>query len=567
MSFRAKVALAAAAAVAIALIAMALAITFIITRQFEERDAKETARLVQRFRRELDVRGGELNRRVEAIASSQEIGRISAALAEPQPDTAQFLDSATAMAREQSLDFLTIASADGTLVSSAQWPVRFGYREEWLSQTTDWSKVPVFLKKEELPDRGAVGLFSVRSIEGAGGRVYVTGGLRLSQALVDSLVPGMSVQLWDGVTPPTADYAPIIEEVRKSPVETKHVVNGGRFVQTAIPLTGRDGQLLAVLITMYSREDLLSLVAYTRYIALVTGMLGMLVGVGLSWWTATHVTRPVRELAASVRQVASGNWETRAAIGSRDEIGRLAEDFNRMTAQLVEQKQRMVQAERVAAWRELARRLAHELKNPLFPLQITVENLQRSRQAAPEEFDEIFRESTATLLAELQNLKTIIGRFSDFAKMPAPQLERVDLNELARETMRFFRPQFQGRIEGRLELADDIPEVAADPEQMRRALRNLVLNAMDAIAGTGSITLRTQRQHDGAAIEVSDTGEGLTAEECERLFTPYYTTKQHGTGLGLAIVQSVVSDHHGAIRVRSEPGSGTTFRIELGPPA
>ena len=109
----------------------------------------------------------------------------------------------------------------------------------------------------------------------------------------------------------------------------------------------------------------------------------------------------------------------------------------------MEQRDRMIQAERVAAWRELARRLAHELKNPLFPLQITIENLQRSRDASPEQFDEVFRESTSTLLAELGHLKTIIGRFSDFAKMPAPQLEPVDVNQIAREVIQLFEAQLQ----------------------------------------------------------------------------------------------------------------------------
>src|SRR5208282_3956819 len=152
----------------------------------------------------------------------------------------------------------------------------------------------------------------------------------------------------------------------------------------------------------------------------------------LSLWTASRVTRPLRQLTASVREVAGGHWDTRASIKSSDEVGQLARDFNHMTEQLAEQRDRMIQAERVAAWRELARRLAHELKNPLFPLQITVENLQRARQTAPEQFDEVFRESTGTLLAELGHLKTIIGRFSDYAKMPAPQLEPVDINQIAR---------------------------------------------------------------------------------------------------------------------------------------
>jgi nitrogen fixation/metabolism regulation signal transduction histidine kinase len=268
-----------------------------------------------------------------------------------------------------------------------------------------------------------------------------------------------------------------------------------------------------------------------------------------------------------VRQVAGGDWDVRAPVESRDEVGQLAEDFNTMTHQLVEQKHRIIQTERVAAWRELARRLAHELKNPLFPLQITVENLQRVRERSPEEFEEVFRESTATLLSELDNLKAIIGRFSDFAKMPAPQLETVDVNEIARHVLRLFAAQFNApgkpAIESRLELAADLPRVDADPEQLGRALRNLVLNAMDAMPNGGAITVRTRSVGDSVAIEVADSGEGLTKEECERLFTPYYTTKRHGTGLGLAIVQSVVSDHHGSISVDSEPGKGASFRIEL----
>jgi nitrogen fixation/metabolism regulation signal transduction histidine kinase len=297
-----------------------------------------------------------------------------------------------------------------------------------------------------------------------------------------------------------------------------------------------------------------------------------LLGLGFSLWAASRVTRPVLALASKVRDVAGGKWDARARVDSTDEVGQLAQDFNHMTEQLVEQRDRMIQAERVAAWRELARRLAHELKNPLFPLQITIENLQRARQASPEQFDEVFRESTSTLLAELDNLKTIVGRFSDFARMPAPHLEPVDLNQMVQEVAKLFEGQMEAldrpRIVNKvLQLDENLPSVSADPEQLRRALRNLVLNALDAMPKGGTLTLRTQRL-DGPveskiAIEVCDTGEGLKPEECARLFTPYYTTKQHGTGLGLAIVQSVVSDHKGTITVRSEPGKGATFRIEL----
>jgi two-component system nitrogen regulation sensor histidine kinase NtrY len=312
---------------------------------------------------------------------------------------------------------------------------------------------------------------------------------------------------------------------------------------------------------------LLSLKSFIRSTSLAVGSSGILLGLALSWWAASRVTRPLQALTANVQRVAAGEWDVRAPVRSRDEIGRLARDFNTMTHQLVEQKQRIIQTERVAAWRELARRLAHELKNPLFPLQITVENLQRVRERSPEEFEDVFRESTATLLSELDNLKAIIGRFSDFAKMPAPQLETVDVNEIARDVVRLFAAQFvtpgKPPIAARLDLADGLPKVDADPEQLRRALRNLVLNAMDAMPNGGDLTVRTRAANGHVAIEVADSGEGLTKEECERLFTPYYTTKRHGTGLGLAIVQSVVADHHGSIAVESEPGKGASFRIEL----
>jgi nitrogen fixation/metabolism regulation signal transduction histidine kinase len=291
---------------------------------------------------------------------------------------------------------------------------------------------------------------------------------------------------------------------------------------------------------------------------------GILLGMALSWWATARVTRPVRRLAESAARVAAGDWGATVESPSADEIGQLARAFNRMTHELVAQRERLVQAERVAAWRELARRLAHELKNPLFPLQITVENMQRARERYPEQFDEVFREGAATLLAELANLKQIVGRFSDFARMPAPEMQPVSFNDLVGDTLKLFEPQLiQARVRANAELDPHLHPVQVDPDQMTRVLRNLILNAIDAMPQGGTLTLRTRAFEGGLRLEVSDTGQGLTPEESRRLFTPYYTTKTHGTGLGLAIVQSVVSDHGGRISVESEKGKGSTFRIEL----
>src|SRR5271163_2710509 len=162
---------------------------------------------------------------------------------------------------------------------------------------------------------------------------------------------------------------------------------------------------------------------HIRSAALMVAGAGILLAILLSSWAAARVTRPVVQLAHAAQEVAAGNWNVRVDVNGDDELGQLADSFNRMTTELLSQRERLLQAERVAAWRDLARRLAHELKNPLFPLQLTVENLVRARLQSPEQFDEVFRESSRTLLAEISNLKTIIGRFSEFSRMPQPQVQ------------------------------------------------------------------------------------------------------------------------------------------------
>jgi two-component system, NtrC family, nitrogen regulation sensor histidine kinase NtrY len=190
----------------------------------------------------------------------------------------------------------------------------------------------------------------------------------------------------------------------------------------------------------------------------------------------------------------------------------------------------------------------------------------RARHLPKEQCDEVFEESTATLMAEIANLKTIVARFSDFSKMPKPQESNLDVREVMQRVLVLFAPtldQRESSIALKTEIASEPLTVSADAELLHRALSNLVLNAIDAMPEGGTLTAVALRKSDVVQIRISDTGTGLTPEECQRLFTPYYTTKQHGTGLGLAIVQSVVADHHGTITVESIQGSGATFVIEL----
>jgi two-component system nitrogen regulation sensor histidine kinase NtrY len=374
----------------------------------------------------------------------------------------------------------------------------------------------------------------------------------------------------NGAVPSADRYGALIGSALKTGAQQAQIVyltsdRGDSINATAIPLKDESGNVLAVLLVGISRASMVEAEQHIRAIAYGVASGGILLAIVFSLWIAARVSRPIEQLAHAAEEVAGGNWDTRAPERGRDEIGMLARSFNHMTAQLATQRDQLVQSERVAAWRELARRLAHELKNPLFPLQLTVENLTRARALPEAEFDEVFRESTATLSAEIANLKTIIGRFSDFSKMPKPELERVD----ARDVLERVRSLYEGvasreaKIDFEMKIASGPMPLMVDPELLHRALSNLVLNAMDAMPNGGKLTLGAQPAEDKIEIRVSDTGEGLTQEECERLFTPYYTTKTHGTGLGLAIVQSVVADHGGAIAVEGRTGSGATFIITL----
>ncbi len=589
MTFRTKVFLVFLITVLASVSLVAYGVTHYTQAAFEEMDAQRTEALVAQFQKEFAQRGEEVAHQVENVANAEITLRMALDLARTNADPSLYVHDATGAAQDHGLDFVEFVNGDGTLISSAQYPARVGYKSDWVTATKDWKDSKAFLKKEELPDGVALSLTVVRTLPVGERNFYIIGGRKLDQNFLASLVlpTGMRTLLYrnveqgflataltdaNGQAAQADRFAPIIEQIQRTSLPVVQTVNWSTNPADAetfhaIPLLGRNNELLGVLLAGSSRRELVALTLHIFQIAAAVAGAALLVGLLISLWVSARITRPVEELAEGAREVAAGRWDTHIRVRGRDEIGQLAGAFNEMTHTLTEQKERLVQTERVAAWRELARRLAHELRNPLFPMQITVENLQRAKQLENKQFMEVFNESTTTLRAELANLNAIVGRFSDFAKMPTPHFTRVNVNESLRDAVRLFEAQFHevGKpiITPEFFLTEPLPEIDADAEMLHRAFQNLVLNALDAMSAGGTISLRTS-QHDGnVRIEVSDTGKGLTPEECSRLFTPYYTTKSQGTGLGLAIVQSVVSDHHGTISVVSEEGHGATFRIEL----
>jgi two-component system nitrogen regulation sensor histidine kinase NtrY len=224
----------------------------------------------------------------------------------------------------------------------------------------------------------------------------------------------------------------------------------------------------------------------------------------------------------------------------------------------------LIRAQKVAAWREVARRLAHEIKNPLTPIQLSAERMRRKLAALDVPQSELVQECTTTIIGEVESLKNLVDEFSQFARMPAPRAVPTDLHQLLTEALSLYEGLFTDvAIEHRFDAG--VPFVRVDPEQMRRVVINLVDNAVEAIDRNGTIVLETALDSVNSVVRVTvaDDGAGIPPEEREKLFLPYYSTKGRGSGLGLAIVRRIVAEHGGNIDVTDNVPRGTRFTIEL----
>jgi len=234
----------------------------------------------------------------------------------------------------------------------------------------------------------------------------------------------------------------------------------------------------------------------------------------------------------------------------------------------------LIRTQRVAAWRDVARRLAHEIKNPLTPIQLCAERIRRHFMSSPPPLRELVDECTATITGEVESLKALVDEFAQFARMPAPRTVPSDLNGVLADTLALYNGLFH-EIQIERCFAETLPPVRVDVEQMRRVVINLVDNAVEALGGSQaslrpngeSPTIVVETRHDRvngvARVRVSDNGPGIPQGDRDKLFMPYYSTKRRGSGLGLAIVRRIVAEHGGSIEVEDNKPVGTTFTIEL----
>ena len=224
----------------------------------------------------------------------------------------------------------------------------------------------------------------------------------------------------------------------------------------------------------------------------------------------------------------------------------------------------LIRAQKVAAWREVARRLAHEIKNPLTPIQLCAERIRRHFSSSPEPTLALVEECTSTIVGEVDSLKALVDEFSQFARMPAPRAVPTDLHALLNEALALYQGLL-GDVRFERRFAEKLPKVRVDGEQVRRVVINLVDNAIEAMNRSGVITLETQHDPGASLVRliVTDDGPGIPPAEREKLFMPYYSTKRRGSGLGLAIVRRIVAEHGGTIEAGDNEPRGTKFIIEL----
>lgn len=286
----------------------------------------------------------------------------------------------------------------------------------------------------------------------------------------------------------------------------------------------------------------------------------------ISYSLSDDLIRPLINMEKATRRVAEGDFSTRILTPERSEFSFLAESFNAMTSELQVSRTKILQTEKVTAWQQIARQLAHELRNPLTPIRLSAERLLRRSQTAPETLGEIVDPAVQAIIAEVSRLDSMLKEFSDFARLPSPQKKLITLKPILGAIINLYsqaHPLVIFHDEG---IKEDI-QLRADPGQLEQIFTNLIKNAVEAMSGVGELFMRTSLVKKGNAfycrIQIHDTGPGIGPDVREKVFNPYYTTKKEGTGLGLAIVERLVFDHQGSVWFESQENYGSTFFIDL----
>jgi signal transduction histidine kinase len=470
------------------------------------------------------------------------------------------------------LDVLAVAEPDGRVVSSGHLPGRAGDLDPELAAL--FADAPAGEAAARVVSRSGpdgvepvLALVAWRDLPGGATPLRIAAGAALAReraARLAALTGGaIAIRAPDGAL--LAEAAPPRAAAAEAGLLARAAGRLGRLgaLTRTIPL-GPPARPAATIELSVASEGLARARA-TVLLAFLTALAAGTIAAALAGrLLASRVTRPLEALRDGAARVAAGDLGARVDVRAGGEVGELVRAFNAMTGDLAQSRARLAQAERIAAWREVARRLAHEIKNPLTPIAMSVETLRDALERGRGDFREIFDEGTRAISDEVRRLKRIVDEFSRFARLPAPERAPAAPEDLVAAVLALF-PEAPPGVAVAREVEAGLPAVFADRDQALQVLLNLVQNALDAMAGRGgTLTVRAARAPGGGvAFTVRDTGPGIAAEDLARVFEPYFTTKEGGTGLGLAIAHRIAEEHGGTLEVRSAPGEGAAFTLTI----
>lgn len=339
-------------------------------------------------------------------------------------------------------------------------------------------------------------------------------------------------------------------------------VEGLWYSFSRYPLRNFSGDKVADLLMGVSTHDLDILFKNMKLIYGGFALGGLFLAIIFGSLFAIGITRPIYKLTEAADTLAEGDFSARIDYSGRGEVGNLIDTFNKMAADLEDYRRKIVENERLSAFTMMARKVAHEIKNPLTPIKIAMEDLRRSFSASDQGFKDDFERATSTVLEEVQSLTKIVEEFSEFAKFPPPKPAFEDLNGVVKNTLSLYKNEMAAKTITADLHPRPIP-VYVDSEQIKRALMNLIKNGLEAIGKDGKVVVRTISTKDNATIIIADDGTGLSLQAKQNLFTPYFTTKPGGSGLGLVIVKKIILEHDGKIRLADSTEGGTAAAIDL----
>lgn len=540
-------------AVALPGIAASVAAVGLFDQVMTDEIGSRTREVVAETRLILEDELRDITERLEAIGVPGDT--TLAALAHPEPTAPhRGEDWAPTHASTRRLDILAVVRAENgaaELVSSAHLPASVGDPSRPLEPPFSSGETRSGLVLEMVegnPPKQVPALVAVHAPPAFGGRLLVYGGRRLDRRLLGRLAHMAHAQLTLVMGGKVVARFP---EARRPAV-------GGE--PDALLMPRLEGGVPGRLEVSVDNARMWSARGRFLWLAQIAGAAALLMGLAGGLVLAGRMSRPVRALSRAAERVGAGDLDVHVPPTTRDEVGTLVHVFNRMTGDLREARSRIQQAERVAAWREVARQLAHEIRNPLSPMRLGMENLRKAWAKQHPRLEAILEESTRSVLEEVSALDRLVTSFSTFAQLPAPDPEPTAPIQLLEAAARLYDARVQ--IAEGLEV---LPEVMADRDLVGRALVNVIKNALEAGATEVRLgaTKTSEAGRAGVRFDVEDDGPGMTSEVLERASALHFTTKAHGSGMGLAVVRRTLEDHGGLLQIVSHPGAGTCIQMWL----